>query len=66
MVYVNDVANLELAAETCELARAKGAQAEVLPFNVAACDEVSARHGHHRQKHRPPGHPGQQCRPRPG
>jgi 3-oxoacyl-[acyl-carrier protein] reductase len=42
MVYVNDVANLELAAETCELVRAKGAPAEVLPFNVAVLDEVSA------------------------
>ena len=41
MLYVNDVANLELAAETCELARSKGAQAEVLPFNVAVLDEVS-------------------------
>jgi 3-oxoacyl-[acyl-carrier protein] reductase len=41
MLYVNDVANLELAAETCDLAKAKGAQAEVLPFNVAALDEVS-------------------------
>ena len=40
-LYVNDVANLELAAETCELAKSKGAQAEVLPFNVAALDEVS-------------------------
>ena len=35
MLYVNDVANLELAAETCDLAKAKGARAEVLPFNVA-------------------------------
>jgi 3-oxoacyl-[acyl-carrier protein] reductase len=41
-LYVNDVANLELAAETCELAKSKGAQAEVLPFNVAALDEVSS------------------------
>ena len=41
-LYVNDVANLELAAETCDLAKAKGAQAEVLPFNVAAFEEVSA------------------------
>jgi 3-oxoacyl-[acyl-carrier protein] reductase len=39
--YVNDVANLELAAETCDLAKAKGARAEVLPFNVAAFEEVS-------------------------
>jgi 3-oxoacyl-[acyl-carrier protein] reductase len=42
MLYVNDVANLELAAETCDLARAKGAQAEVLPFNVAIFTEVSS------------------------
>ncbi len=42
MLYVNDVANLELAAETCDLAKAKGAMAEVLPFNVAVFDEVSA------------------------
>jgi 3-oxoacyl-[acyl-carrier protein] reductase len=42
MVYVNDVANLELAQATCDLARAKGAQAEVLPFDVAVADEVSA------------------------
>jgi 3-oxoacyl-[acyl-carrier protein] reductase len=42
MIYVNDVANLELAAETCVLARARGAQAEVVPFNVASFDEVSA------------------------
>jgi 3-oxoacyl-[acyl-carrier protein] reductase len=42
MLYVNDVANLDLAAETCDLARAKGAQAEVLPFNVAAFAEVSS------------------------
>jgi 3-oxoacyl-[acyl-carrier protein] reductase len=42
IIYVNDVANLDLAAETCELARARGAQAEVLPFNVAASAEVSA------------------------
>jgi 3-oxoacyl-[acyl-carrier protein] reductase len=41
-LYVNDVANLELAAETCDLAKAKGAQAEVLPFNVASFEEVSA------------------------
>ena len=41
-LYVNDVANLELAAETCDLAKAKGAQAEVLPFNVAKYDEVTA------------------------
>ena len=40
-LYVNDVANLELAAETCDLAKAKGARAEVLPFNVAAFEEVS-------------------------
>jgi 3-oxoacyl-[acyl-carrier protein] reductase len=42
MVYVNDIANLELAAETCDLAKAKGAQAEVLPFNVVVYDEVTA------------------------
>ncbi len=42
MLYVNDVANLELAAETCELAKAKGAQAEVLGFNVADYNEVTA------------------------
>jgi 3-oxoacyl-[acyl-carrier protein] reductase len=42
MLYVNDVANLELAAETCELARSRGARAEVLPFNVASLDEVTA------------------------
>jgi 3-oxoacyl-[acyl-carrier protein] reductase len=41
-LYVNDVANLEMAKETCDLARAKGAPAEVLPFNVAAFDEVAA------------------------
>jgi 3-oxoacyl-[acyl-carrier protein] reductase len=41
-LYVNDVANLELAAETCDLAKAKGAQTEVLPFNVASFEEVSA------------------------
>ena len=41
-LYVNDVANLESAAETCDLAKAKGAQAEVLPFNVASFEEVSA------------------------
>ncbi len=41
-LYVNDVANLELAAETCDLAKAKGAQVEVLPFNVASFEEVSA------------------------
>lgn len=41
MIYVNDVANLEMAAETCELAKSRGAQAEVLPFNVASFDEVS-------------------------
>lgn len=40
-LYVNDVANLESAAETCDLAKAKGAQAEVLPFNVASFEEVS-------------------------
>jgi 3-oxoacyl-[acyl-carrier protein] reductase len=42
MLYVNDVANLELAAETCGLARSKGARAEVLPFNVAVLDEVAS------------------------
>ncbi len=42
MIYVNDVANLDLAAETCEQAKSKGARAEVLPFNVAAFDEVSS------------------------
>jgi 3-oxoacyl-[acyl-carrier protein] reductase len=41
-LFVNDVANLDLAAETCDLARAKGAEAEVAPFNVAVFDEVSA------------------------
>jgi 3-oxoacyl-[acyl-carrier protein] reductase len=41
-LLVNDVANLDLAAETCDLARAKGAEAEVVPFNVAVFDEVSA------------------------
>lgn len=40
MLYVNDVANLELAAETCQLAAAKGGRAEVLPFNVAVLAEV--------------------------
>jgi 3-oxoacyl-[acyl-carrier protein] reductase len=42
MLYVNDVANLEMAAQTCDLAKAKGARAEVLPFNVAVFDEVNA------------------------
>jgi 3-oxoacyl-[acyl-carrier protein] reductase len=42
MLYVNDVANLELAAETCDQARSKGARAEVLPFNVAVLDEVGS------------------------
>ncbi len=42
MLYVNDVANLELAAETCDLARSQGARAEVLPFNVAVLDEVGS------------------------
>ncbi len=41
-LYVNDVANLDLAAETCDFARAKGALAEIIPFNVAGFDEVSA------------------------
>jgi len=42
LIYVNDVANLPLAEETCELARVKGAQAQVLPFNVADSHEVAA------------------------
>ena len=41
-LYINDVANLELAAETCDLAKAKGAQAGGSPSDVAAADEVSA------------------------
>lgn len=41
-IYVNDVANLDQAAQTCDLAAAKGAEAEVLPFNVAEFAEVSA------------------------
>ncbi len=41
-IYVNDVANLEQAAQTCDLAAAKGAEAEVLPFNVAEAGEVNA------------------------
>jgi 3-oxoacyl-[acyl-carrier protein] reductase len=40
-IYINDVANLELAKETAELAMAKGAEAEVLPFNVAEAEEVT-------------------------
>jgi len=41
-IYVNDVANLDQADQTCELARAKGAEASVLPFNVADFAQVSA------------------------
>lgn len=41
-IYVNDVANLEQAAQTGELAAAKGAEAEVLPFNVAESAQASA------------------------
>lgn len=41
-IYVNDVAQLEQAAATCDLAREKGAEAEVLPFNVAVFPEVHA------------------------
>ncbi|HAY21320.1 3-oxoacyl-[acyl-carrier-protein] reductase [Desulfobacca acetoxidans] len=42
MLYVNDVANFDQAAETCEQARAQGAQAEVLGFNVADPADVTA------------------------
>ncbi len=41
-IYVNDVANLDQAAQTCELATAKGADAEVLPFDVAVPSAVNA------------------------
>jgi len=41
-IYVNDVANLDQAEQTAELARAKGAEAAVLPFDVADFGQVSA------------------------
>jgi 3-oxoacyl-[acyl-carrier protein] reductase len=41
-IYVNDVANLDQAEQTAALARAKGAEAAVLPFDVADFGQVSA------------------------